>query len=72
MLFASTTKGVGVYIIIIICAKKIIIPTWLLTGIHENVMQSNVFNMDTEGAICVYINGLSLLSRLNLEKSFLN
>ena len=46
VLFASTTKGVGVYIIIIICAKKIIIPTWLLTGIHENVMQSNVFNMD--------------------------
>ena len=50
--FASTVKG-WVFIFI---------------GIHENVMQSNLFNMDTKGAIeSVHINGMSILSSLNLE-----
>ena len=60
--FASTVKG-WVFIII---------------GIHENVMQSNLFNMDTKGAIeSVHVNGMSILSSLNVETksviiSFLN
>ena len=47
-------------------------------GIHENVMQSNLFNMDTKGAIeSVHVNGMSILSSLNVETksaviSFLN
>ena len=50
--FASTVKG-WVFIII---------------GIHENVMQSNLFNMDTKGAIeSVHVNGMSILSSLNVE-----
>ena len=53
MLFASTVNG-WVFVII---------------GIHENVMQSNLFNMDTKGAIeSDHINGMSILSSLNLEK----
>ena len=34
-------------------------------------MQSNIFNMGTKGAIeIVHINGMSVLSRLNLERAF--
>ena len=50
----------------------------LIIGIHENVMQSNLFNMDTKGAIeSVHVNGMSILSSLNVETksaviSFLN
>ena len=41
---------------------------FIFIGIHENVMQSNLFNMDTKGAIeSVHINGMSILSSLNLE-----
>ena len=48
-----------------------IIPTCLLTGIHENVMQSNLLNMGTNRAIeCVHINGMSRLSSFNLERAF--
>ena len=48
-----------------------IIPTWLLTGIHENMMQLNLFTMGTKGAIeSVHINGMSVLSSLNLERAF--
>ena len=39
------------YIIIIICVKKLMILACLLTGIHENVIQSNVFNISTKGAM---------------------
>ena len=49
----------------------IIIPIWLLTGIYENMMQLNLFNMGTKGAIeSVHINGMSVLSSLNLERAF--
>ena len=59
VLFAGTVKG-----------WVLIIPTWLLTSIHENVMQSNLFNMDTKGAMeSVDINGMSVLSSLNLERA---
>ena len=59
MLFASTVKG-----------WVLIIPTCLLTSIHENVMQSNLFNMDTKRAMeSVDINGMSELSSLNLERA---
>ena len=60
VLFAGTVKG-----------WVLIIPTWLLTSIHENVMQSNLFNMDTKGAMeSVDVNGMSVLSSsLNLERA---
>ena len=59
VLFAGTVKG-----------WVLNIPTWLLTSIHENVMQSNLFNMDTKGAMeSVDINGMSVLSSLNLERA---
>ena len=44
----------------------------MLTGIHENMMQLNLFNMDTKGTIeSVHIDGMSVvLSSLNLERAF--
>ena len=43
----------------------------VLTGIHENMMQSNLVNMGTKGAIeSVHINWMSILSSLNLERAF--
>ena len=71
MLFASKVKGwVLIYFMIIICGK-LFQHAWLLTGIHENVMQSNLFNMGTKGAIeSVHIDGMSVLSSLNLERAF--
>ena len=51
---------------------------FIIIGIHEKVMQSNLFNMDTKGAIeSVHVNGMSILSSLNVETksvviSFLN
>ena len=51
---------------------------FIIIGIHENVMQSNLFNMDIKGAIeSVHVNGMSILSSLNVETksaviSFLN
>ena len=39
-----------------------------IIGIREKVMQSNLFNMDTKGAIeSVHVNGMSILSSLNVE-----
>ena len=39
--------------------------------IHENIMQSNIFNMGTKGTVeSVHINGMSVLSTLNLERAF--
>ena len=41
---------------------------FIIIGIHENVMQSNLFNMDIKGAIeSVHVNGMSILSSLNVE-----
>ena len=60
--FASTVKG----LVIIYCNYMwLIIPTCLCTGIHENVMQSNLVN---NGYYANHINKLSVLSSLNLEK----
>ena len=69
VLFASTVKG---WVLIYDNYMWQIIPTWLLTGIHENMMQLDLFNMGTKGAIeSVHINGMSVvLSSLNLERAF--
>ena len=68
MSFASTVKW---WVLIYDNHMWKIIPIWLLTGICENMMQLNLFNMGTKGAIeSVHINGMCVLSSLNLEKAF--
>ena len=62
MPFASTVKGL---VIIYYNYMWQIFPTCLLTGIHENVMQSNLVN---NGYYVDHINKSSVLSRLNLER----
>ena len=50
-----------------------IILTWLLTGIHENVMQSNLFNMGTKGGIeSVLINRMCVFKQLEFRERFLS
>ena len=45
------------------------VKEWVLTCIHGNVIQSNLFNICTKGTIeSVHINRLTVFSRLNLEK----
>ena len=69
MLFARTVKGLMFINIIIICGKYYYSNMVALTGIHENVMLSNLINIGTMRAIESVLIFTRLLSEVEFRES---